>query len=220
MLRSFLQSHGSHTDSRVLPPTRSRSRQHSKPTAFFRYPSATLTSPRAPMGGAPTDNFAPAAVSTTASTPGSLRLTARERQAYCLRCKLLDRKPVAPLHYTTPSIRRLPRVDSVPLPLPTSASRPVSSSPIANVQPLVLINVSAPRESGVLPYTRKSVNWIFTHMEAILPPVLHIPRGRKARNAHEHSAMGALRGQTGGENRPLHPLNRSFFALCKFQLRE
>lgn len=60
------------------PPIRGRSRQHSTPTAVLYYPSATQTPPRAPMCDAPPDNFAPAAVSTTASTPSNLRLTARE----------------------------------------------------------------------------------------------------------------------------------------------
>ena len=37
---------------------------------------------------------------------------------------------------------------------------------------------------------------------------------------HAIVQWGALRGPTGDENRPLYPLNRSFFALYNFQLRE
>ena len=39
-------SHGCHTNRHIPPIHRGRSRQHSKPTAVFYYPSATLTPPR------------------------------------------------------------------------------------------------------------------------------------------------------------------------------
>ena len=40
-------SHGCHTNRHIPPIHRGRSRQHSKPTAVFYYPSATLTPPQA-----------------------------------------------------------------------------------------------------------------------------------------------------------------------------
>ena len=70
-------SHGCHTNRHIPPIHRGRSRQHSKPTAVFYYPSATLTSPRAPMGGAPPDCFTSAMSATASLTPSYLRLRAR-----------------------------------------------------------------------------------------------------------------------------------------------
>ncbi len=56
---------------------------------------------------------------------------------------------------------------------------------------------------------------------AMARSALHIARGReRGRAKASGSAVGGLFRRKQGENLPLHPLNRSFFAPCNFQLRE
>lgn len=106
----------------------------------------------------------------------------------------------------------------------TSVSRNIVITAHRHVQPLDLIGVSASRESGAVVCVEIRERNFHAHgsdFTAHRGGGAAYSEGSRGGSAKmTFSAMGALRGQTGGENRPLHPLNRSFFALCKFQLRE
>lgn len=49
---------------------------------------------------------------------------------------------------------------------------------------------------------------------------LHIPRGERGQSKNERQRNGGSSRTNRGQKRPLHPLNHSFFVLCKFQLRD
>ena len=70
-------SHGCHTNRHILPtPYRKKPPTFHAPGSFH-YPSAKLTPPQAPMGGAPPDCFTSAMSATASLTPSYLRLRAR-----------------------------------------------------------------------------------------------------------------------------------------------
>jgi hypothetical protein len=92
--RSFLHSHGCHTDSNVLPTHRGRSRLHSKPQAFLYSSSATLCPPQARCAVRRCTDYTPAVGQPLHSLRVCLRLRARAGRHIVL-VQAHDKVPVA-----------------------------------------------------------------------------------------------------------------------------
>ena len=196
-------SHGCHTDSKVPPTRRGRSRLHSKPPALFYYSSATLTPTPSPDARC-ADALTPLRQSANHFTHSESAYGLEQWQVGLLSEVQAPRQKAC--RYVPP--RHLPfalilcRHSEFPafLWLTSLPLRAAPSSPhIAIVIHLALINLHRGKaeccRKGQFP---RCGNLTFT--AAILPPVLHIAVGRKRVGAKTRfSAVGGVQCHYGGK---------------------
>ena len=186
MLRFLLQSPLSHTDSHAPPTHRGRSRQHSKPPAVL-------------IGRLRRIDYTPAPKVRTTWT-ASLRQWHRPLRSLrvCLRLRARAGRQTdasrssqqiacRSVNFTTPAVCSNPDVGT-----PSSLRSfdaihlrfaPCVITALCHIKPLASISVSSSRESGGCRKGQFPRCGNLTFTAAILPPVLHIPRGRKGGRA-------------------------------------